>query len=274
MMRARHSSAAILLLALAMPAGAQSAKDKVAAALAGAAPGKAAQPPRLDHNNIDPVRPVCSYLTRPMVRADGGGLNRHLAGSFVCHQGVAKLCEGPRWNPRGPCANYPGIRSAEYIEGSEPVADGTNGDAAGGDAAGNGSAQMRRDDGDGASGDGTTLLGHSPSEDNLQALQQSLQRTGGGAPGAGEVGRGGAGTTGASTLFNRGRAAAPADNAAECAQARTALTQIDEKLKAFRDLGQATTSDGSINSYAKEPYRQLQEMRQQVTARLAQKGCN
>ena len=64
---------------------------------------------------------ACPYLTKPLVRPDGGGLNRHAAGSMVCHQGRARLCEDGQWRDRGDCGVYANkLPQAYEVEGSRP----------------------------------------------------------------------------------------------------------------------------------------------------------
>lgn len=62
---------------------------------------------------------LCPFLTKPSVRSDGGGLNRHAEGQFLCFRGLAMNCDAGVWRSRGSCDPY-NIEQAWRIEGTEP----------------------------------------------------------------------------------------------------------------------------------------------------------
>lgn len=47
----------------------------------------------------------CGYFTKPLVRADGGGLHVHAEGNWICHNGTMWECS-VGWQNRGPCSRY------------------------------------------------------------------------------------------------------------------------------------------------------------------------
>ena len=204
----------------------------------------------------------CGFLTKPHVRADGGGLDAHKGGQVLCWQGRIKHCLQGHWRDRGSCSpgdSYP--PQAWQIEGTRPDGQQTSPAGPSDDPTG---LLPQGPEGDGSGGGG--LIGQSPLaqqlDDEMQRIRErdsNLQRQ------QGDVDRAAAIGTGAS-----GRSTA---NGAKCSDLRASISQADQAIQQLRAYSRSQRSDGQISSVVRLQYNQIQSARQQAVSMQAQLGC-
>ncbi len=226
---------------------------------------------------------ACPFLTKPSVRADGGGLNRHAGGSTLCHEGSVKVCVEGRWQIRGQC--YPGVMMAHDVEHSQfehLIGGGQSSDTGGsvgsssgstsGSMGGSGSAGSGQGGGN-ASGSSQGIVGDSDNSDieaerrELERLQRELSelQEGGGLGAARSRTTGPRSSEGGSTSRPDNDAA----RVAECARLGAAISQADQQV---RQLEQAARS-GFGSQQVRNAISQATAYRQQLQNRSAELRC-
>lgn len=236
------------------------AKDRLQGGNTGAA---AVERPRRFSNETG-----CSYLTKPMMRADGGGLNRHAVGSTVCFEEKIQRCTETGWDVIGPCT-VAGIPTAQEVEGSRfsnQVNQPQDDDQAGSGGRSGGAVPSLM----GQSSTGQRLredqAGLRQQEQQLQMQQRQLQQQRQEQPDAG-------GWNGGRASGNGGRNAA-AGNAQDCANMRIQLTAMEQQLAEFERFARASTTTGGINPRYAADLERARSERARAQATMRAQGCN
>jgi hypothetical protein len=207
----------------------------------------------------------CGFLTKPHVRADGGGLDAHKGGQVLCFQGRVMHCLQGRWRDRGRCSagdSYP--PQAWQMEGTAPGGQQLTPGGSPNDPGGQPSQPPQEPEAGGQGGTG--LLGQSPMaqqlEEEMQQLRErdaELQRQ-----------RGDANRPLSTGTVPMGRSG---PDAAKCEELRGVVSQADAALKQLRDYSRTQRDDGQISSIVRPQYNQIQSARQQAMSMQSQLGC-
>lgn len=199
---------------------------------------------------------ACPFLTKPSVRADGGGLNRHAGGSMLCFQKRAMLCVEGRWVDRGNC--YVGVRDAHEVERTEHER--MNGEGEGGPSGGEG-------DGNVSASGGPQLLGGEGEDQEFEAEQREIERR---RRELAELNNAGPGSrTGVTGGGGGSRLENDAARAAECAKLRAAVSQNDEQLRRL----DGAIREGFGTSEVRNAVTQVKALRGQLQGRSSELGC-
>ncbi|MFY9328423.1 MAG: hypothetical protein WAO76_10455 [Georgfuchsia sp.] len=227
----------------------------------------------------------CGFLTKPLLRADGGGLNAHAGGSVTCHMGRIMHCLNGVWNDRGPC-DWPENKQAYWVEGSPPPGtppeeskkpeepDGSN------QAGGSGAQQ----------GGHSILLGNNPREQQLEQERQQLldevqrlQQLQGGSPSQGQRNPG---TGSGNRMPPQGQGSAEigtgnrmpltgGGNAPLCAQAKEAIAVTDGNMRQIEAYSRATTTvPGAIHPTYQAAYNAAMKDHARAEQYIRENNCN
>jgi len=282
MMRPLQQWAALALLATLLPAQSVSAfqasgRPKAAKPQARPAVSKsAAAEPGFDSQ-------TCPYLTRPSVRKDGGGLNRHAPGSQVCHERQLMMCVNGRWQSRGPCSAYGKPKDAFDVEGSDPSQSNAERQQADTDEGESASSRLDKRSGSGDSqgksipgrAGAPALLGQSPLQQSIEQTREEIenttremsQRQGALHPRA----SGASGGSGSGRTRSGGATRAGSGAGADCASDRASLAYADDAIARVVSLMRSMSTTDDVSS---PELTHLRKLREEVAERLASGKCN
>ncbi len=229
----------------------------------------------------------CSFLTKPLLREDGGGTNAHQGGSNLCHLGRHMWCVNGYWRDKGPC-DWPEKNQAYWVEGSPPPGTPPREEPegpGGGSKAGNSSEPQGGQSGGGGAAQGgqSVLLGENPREQQLEKERQQLMNEVQQLRQLQQGGREGQGS-GATPQQGQGNPEAGATNrmplaggvsVGTCAQVKEALSEIDRMKREIEAYSRATTTvPGAIHHTYAELYQQLVSNRPLIEQKLRENNCN